>query len=161
MTITVRPIRRGEGAILLGMVRALAESHGFLDRVTAGPQDFEEALFRDDPVVGSLLGFVDDAPAGCAFWQLSFATASGKEVMYLEDLAVLPEFRRMGVGRLLVAELARLAVSRGVPSIYWIMMGWNEGARALYGGTGAEMEDGLVYCRLSDEALRTFAERPL
>ena len=39
-----------------------------------------------------------------------------------------------------------------------MMMGWNEGARALYGGTGAEMEDGLVYCRLSDEALVKFAE---
>ena len=160
MTITVRPIRPGESGMLLEMVRALAESHGYLDRVTAQAADFEEALFRADPVVGCLLGFVGDAPAGCAFWHRSFATARGKEVIYLEDLAVLPAFRRMGVGRRLVAELARFAVARGVPSIYWMMMGWNDGARALYGGTGAEMEDGLVYCRLSDDALRNFAERP-
>lgn len=158
MTITVRPIRRGEGTVLLEMVRSLADSHGFLERVTAKVEDFEEALFCAHPVVGCLVALIDDAPAGCAFWHKSFTTARGKEVIYLEDLAVLPEFRRKGVGKRLIAELARLAVARGAPSIYWIMMGWNEGARALYGGTGAEMEDGLVYCRLSDEALVKLAE---
>lgn len=160
MTITVRPIRPGEGAVLLDMVRALADSHGFLDRVTAKPDDLEAALFRDDPVVGCLLALADDEPAGCAFWHRSFTTARGKEVIYLEDLSVLPKFRRRGIARRLVSELARLAVSRGIPSITWMMMGWNESARALYGGTGAEMEEGLVYCRLSDDALVQFAAVP-
>jgi GNAT superfamily N-acetyltransferase len=158
MTIEVRPIRPGEGAALLRMVRALAESHGFLDKQTATADDLERALFAEQPIVGCLLAFIDGEPAGCAFWHRSFTTARGREVIYLEDLAVLPEFRRKGVARALLKALAGEAKRRGYPSIYWLMQSWNEGARALYAQAGAELEEGLVFCRLADDALIHWAE---
>jgi GNAT superfamily N-acetyltransferase len=159
MTIDVRPIRPGEGAALLQMIRALAESHGFLDKQTASAEDLEQALFASQPIVGCLLAFHEGNPAGCAFWHRSFATSRGREVMYLEDLSVLPDYRRKGVARALLKALAAEAHIRGFPSIYWIMMGWNDGARALYAEAGAELEDGIVFCRLADEALSRWAEK--
>jgi GNAT superfamily N-acetyltransferase len=159
MTIDVRPIRPGEGAALLQMIRALAESHGFLDKQTASAEDLEQALFASQPIVGCLLAFHEGNPAGCAFWHRSFATSRGREVMYLEDLSVLPDYRRKGVARALLKALAAEARIRGFPSIYWIMMGWNDGARALYAEAGAELEDGIVFCRLADEALSRWAEK--
>ena len=160
MTVEVRPIRPGEGAALLTMVRALAESHGFLDKQTATAEDLERALFAPEPIVGCLLAFHDGRPAGCAFWHRSFATSRGREVMYLEDLSVLPEFRRRGIARALLKQLAGEAHARGFPSIYWIMMGWNNGARALYAEVGAEYDEGLCYYRLSDDRLVELAESP-
>ena len=77
--------------------------------------------------------------------------------MYLEDLSVLPAFRRRGVGQALLRATANLAVSKGYPSIFWMMMSWNDGARALYRAAGAEIEDGTCYCRLHGEALEAFA----
>ena len=150
MTIAVRSINPGEGPALLKMVRALAESHGFLDKQTATAEDLERALLAPEPIVGCLL---DDNPAGCAFWHRSFATSRGCEVMYLEDLSVLPQYRRKGVARALLKALATEAKRRGYPSIYWLMKSWNEGARALYAEVGAEIEEGIVFCRLADEAL--------
>ena len=158
MTVEVRPISPGEGGVLLRMVRALAESHGYLDRQTATAEDFERALFAVEPIVGCLLAFHDGNPAGCAFWHRSFATSRGREVMYLEDLSVLPEFRRKGIARALLKALSREAKRRGFPSIYWIMMGWNDGARALYAEVGAEYDEGLCYYRLSDDRLTRLAE---
>lgn len=158
MTIKVRAIRPGEGPTLLKMVRALAESHGFLDKVTATPEGLEQALFAREPIVGCLIAFHDDEPAGCAFWHRSFTTSRGREVMYLEDLAVLPEHRRKGIARALLKGLAVEARKLDFPSIYWMMMGWNEGARALYAETGAECDEGLSYYRLADEALIRLAE---
>lgn len=158
MTIDIRPIRPGEGTALLTMVRALAESHDFLDKQTATADDLERALFADHPIVGCLLAFVDGTPAGCAFWHRSFTTARGREVMYLEDLSVLPEFRRKGVARALLKALAGEAARRGCPSIYWLMKSWNEGARALYAEAGADTEEGLVFYRLADDALTRWAE---
>ena len=158
MTIEVRPIRPGEGAALLTMVRALAESHGFLDKQTATADDLERALFADQPIVGCLLAFIDETPAGCAFWHRSFTTARGREVIYLEDLSVLPEFRRKGVARALLKALAGEAKRRGYPSIYWLMKSWNEGARALYAQAGAEIDEGIMFCRLADDALTHWAE---
>ena len=157
MTIAVRSINPGEGPALLKMVRALAESHGFLDKQTATSEDLERALFAPEPIVGCLLAFHDDNPAGCAFWHRSFATSRGCEVMYLEDLSVLPQYRRKGVARALLQALAAEAKRRGYPSIYWLMKSWNEGARALYAEVGAEIEEGIVFCRLADEALIKWA----
>jgi GNAT superfamily N-acetyltransferase len=158
MTIEVRPIRPGEGSALLAMVRALAESHGFLDKQTATAEDLERALFAEQPIVGCLIAFIDDSPAGCAFWHRSFATSRGGEVMYLEDLSVLPEYRRRGVARALLKALAGEARRRGYPSIYWLMKRWNEGAKALYEQAGAEIEEGFLFCRLADDALERWTE---
>lgn len=158
MTIDIRPIRPGEGAVLLKMVHALAESHGMLHKQRATPEGLERALFAGEPIVGCLMAFVDAAPAGCAFWHRSFTTARGEEVMYLEDLSVLPEFRRRGVARALLKELAREAVRRGYPSIFWVMMGWNDGARTLYQEAGAEIDNDLAFCRIADRALKNLAE---
>ena len=158
MTIDIRPIRPGEGAVLLTMVRALAESHGFLDKYTVTAKDLEQALFAPHPIVGCLLAFCDGAPAGCAFWHRSFTTSRGREIMYLEDLSVLPDYRRKGIARELLKGLAAEATKRGFSSIHWLMMGWNEGARALYAEAGAECDEGMCYYRLADEALTRLAE---
>ncbi len=158
MTVEVRAIRRGEGEALLEMVRALAESHGFLDKYTVKAEDLEQALFAPQPIVGCLMAFCDGEPAGCAFWHRSFTTSRGREIMYLEDLSVLPAFQRRGVGRALLRRLAVEACERGFPSIIWLTMGWNVGAQALYAQTGAECDEGMRYYRLADEALVRFAE---
>ena len=158
MTIDIRPIKPGEGAVLLTMVRALAESHGFLDKYTVTARDLEQALFAPHAIVGCLLAFHDGAPAGCAFWHRSFTTSRGREIMYLEDLSVLPDYRRKGIARALLKGLAVEATALGFPSIYWLMMGWNDGARALYAEAGAECDEGMCYYRLADDALIRLAE---
>ena len=124
--ITVRPMQRGEGAALLEMVRALAESHNLLHTVLATPEMFEAAMFSEAPIVGTLMAEYDGKLAGCAVWHRSFSTNRGAEVMYLEDLSVLPEFRRRGVARALLKAVARLALSKNYASIYWLMMDWNK-----------------------------------
>lgn len=139
------------------MMLALARSHDLESEVTATPEDFEAALFCANPIVGALIAEVDGVPAGSALWHRSFGSFRGREVMYLEDLSVLPEFRRQGIGQALLRSVAALAVSRGYPSIYWLMMSWNAGARALYEAAGAEIEEGTCYCRLHGDALQRLA----
>ena len=155
--ITVRPMLRGEGAALLSMVRALAESHGLSHTVLAMPEMYEAAMFAAEPIVGTLMAEYDGALAGCAVWHRSFSTNRGKEVMYLEDLSVLPEFRRRGVARALLKAVARLALEKNHASVYWFMMDWNKQASALYESVGAELEPGMTFCRIRDDALRGLA----
>jgi len=155
--ITVRPMQRGEGVALLSMVRALAESHNILHTVLATPEMFEAAMFSEQPIVGTLMAEYDGQLAGCAVWHRSFSTNRGAEVMYLEDLSVLPEFRRRGVARALLKAVARLALAKNYPSIYWLMMDWNAEASALYRSVGAEIEPGTSFCRIRDDALKALA----
>ena len=157
MNLAIRTAQPGDGASLHAMVKALAESHGHGEHVFATPQDYEDALFRQDPIVGAFLATVDGKPAGCAIWHRSFSTFRGRETIYLEDLSVLPEFRRRGIAKALLRQVAILAVARGAPQVYWLMMGWNDSARKLYAEAGAEIEDGNCFCRLHGEALKRLA----
>ncbi len=147
----------GEGAALLMMIRALAESHKLLHTVQATPEMYETAMFGKAPIVGALMAEYDGVLAGCAVWHRSFSTNRGKEVMYLEDLSVLPEFRRRGVARALLKAVARLALEKNHASVYWFMMDWNKEAGALYESVGAELEPGMTFCRIRDDALRGLA----
>jgi GNAT superfamily N-acetyltransferase len=155
--ITVRPIRQGEGAALLSMVQALAQSHNLLDHLLASPDMYEAAMFSDQPIVGALLAELDGVLAGCAVWHRSFSTFRGSEVLYLEDLSVLPQFRRRGVARALLKSVGALAIEKNYPSIYWLMMDWNREAHALYQSVGAEIESGTSFCRIHGAALEALA----
>jgi GNAT superfamily N-acetyltransferase len=158
MSIVLRPAVAGDGAALHAMVMALAISHGHENDVTATPGDFDAALTLPGGLISAIIAEVDGLPAGCAIYHRSFSTFRGKETIYLEDLCVLPEFRRRGVARQLLKAVARAAVARGVPAVSWLMMDWNDGARALYESAGAEVEAGNSFCRLTGDALGRLAE---
>jgi GNAT superfamily N-acetyltransferase len=155
--IEVRPIRPGEGAALLSMVRALAESHNLLSHLEATAEMYETAMFSRQPIAGALLAEIDGELGGCAVWHRSFSTFRGLEVMYLEDLSVLPKFRRRGVARTLLKAIAALAIEKNYPSIYWLLMDWNSAAAALYQSVGAEIEPGTSFCRIRGPALEALA----
>jgi len=147
MSITVRKAGPGDGGVLHAMLRELAQHHGF--PITAEPEDYERFLADPHAVNGALIAFSDGAPAGCATWQRSYSTFRGRETIYMEDISVLPPFRRSGIGTALLRAVARMAVARGAGAVTWLMMGWNEEARRFYEGHGAEIEDGVCYCKLA------------
>ncbi len=153
MSISIRPARAGDGATLHAMVRELAVHHGHAEDFTALPSDYERFLSDPNAINGALIAMLGDEPAGCAIWQRSYSTFRGRETLYLEDVSVLPQFRRRGVARELLKAVARLALSRNLPAVNWLMMQWNDEARRLYAAVGAEIEEGNCLCRLSGTAL--------
>lgn len=157
MSISIREARAGDGAILHAMVRELAHNHGHAQDFVALPEDYEGFLSNPNAINGALIGYWNGEAAGCAIWQRSYSTFRGRETLYLEDLSVLPPFRGRGIGTALLKAVARLAVSRGAPSVTWLMMAWNEKARRIYSMAGAEIEDGNCLCRLSGAALERLA----
>jgi len=151
MSIAVRQAGPGDGAVLHSLLRALAEHHDA--PFTAMPEDYERFLSDPAAVNGALLAFADGAPAGCATWQRSYSTFRGVETIYMEDISVLPAFRRRGIGKELFRAVARMAVMRGAGAVTWLMMGWNDEARRFYEGHGAEIEEGVCFCKLPGPAL--------
>ncbi len=156
--IEVRRIKPGEGHIIFMCAEELGKTHAWGPHMTSRPQDFEDALFAVNPIIGAIVALVDGKPAGSALWHRSFSTARGREVMYLEDLVVLPDYRRRGIAELLMKQLAKVAVAEGYATIYWLMMAWNSGARKFYEKLGADIESDNCYCVLSDRALGDLAK---
>ncbi len=157
MSITIRTARPGDGAILNAMVHALAVHHDYEAYFTASPEDYERFLADPHAINGALIALWNGEPAGCATWQRSYSTFTGREVLYLEDISVLAPFRRKGIAKALLRAVAQLAVARQAASVKWLMMGWNSDARRLYELVGATIEDGNCFCQLSGDALHRLA----
>ena len=157
MSISIRPAVAGDGATLARMIRALAVHHGYEAYFSAQPEDYEKFLADPHAINGALIACWNGEPAGCATWQRSYSTFIGRETIYMEDISVLPEFRRKGIGSALLKAMARFALDRGSPRLHWLLMAWNNDARRLYAEAGAVIEDGNCHCILEGAALERLA----
>ena len=105
-----------------------------------------------------IIGYAGEEPAGFAVFFHSFSTFVGRRGMYLEDLFVVPEWRNRGLGRRLLAHVAKTAVARGCGRMEWAVLDWNEPARRFYRKLGARpMEEWTVF-RLTGDTLRHVAD---
>jgi len=158
MTTTVRPARPDDADTIAAFVRALAAYEKLADEARATGADFAAALFCDSPKVFCDIAEVDGRPAGMALWFYSFSTFLGRHGLYLEDLFVLPEHRGAGVGKALLARLAKRCVDEGLPRFEWEVLDWNRPAIDFYEAKGAVLMRGWEPVRLAGEALRRLAE---
>lgn len=95
---------------------------------------------------------------GFALFFGSYSTWRGRPGLYLEDLFVPPEHRGEGVGRALLAALARLARDRGCARLEWSVLDWNTPAIGFYERLGARPRSEWTTYRLTDDALAQLAE---
>jgi predicted N-acetyltransferase YhbS len=83
------------------------------------PQTIREKMARPDG--GALLAYVDEALAGvtlyCRLHDTQFRNARQTDAMYLGRLAVMPAYRRFGVGAALVAAVEGKAVGVGLARV--------------------------------------------
>lgn len=142
---------------VLRFIRALAEYERLLPEVEASEERLRVALFGARPCAEALLAEWDGKPAGFALYFHNFSTFLAKPGLYLEDLFVLPELRGHGIGRALLAELARIALQRGCGRMEWAVLDWNEPALRFYRSIGARVLDDWKIERMTGAALERLA----
>lgn len=160
----IRPAVETDVEAIDRLVHALATYEREPDAVEATPDHFREALFGPDPRVHAHVAEVQVGSTwevvGTAVWFVTFSTWKGRHGLWLEDLFVLPEHRRLGLGRALLATLAGICEERGWPRFEWWVLDWNEPAHRFYQSLGAHPEDGWTTWRLDGDELRAVATDP-
>jgi GNAT superfamily N-acetyltransferase len=152
MEIVVRPAEPADVDVLHRFVVALAAAEERPDRVTAQPWDLAAALFGPRPVIWALLALAGGRPVGCALHRPTYSTITGRPGVHLEDLYVEPAHRGDGVGRLLLAHVARLATAEGGRLDWWVLR-TNTAATRFYERIGARKLGDLDVWRLDGEPL--------
>ena len=153
----IRLARPGDEALVLRFVRELAEFEREPHAVAASEADLAAALFSEHPVAETVIAEVGGEPVGFALFFHNFSTWEGKGGLYLEDLYVTPAARGRGVGRALLAHLARIALERGCARFEWSVLDWNEGAVRFYRALGAVGMEEWTVQRVTGDALRRLA----
>lgn len=156
--VSIRPARRDDVPVILALIRALAEYERLADQCRADAPSLEATLFGDRPAAEVLIAEVDGATAGFALFFHNYSTFLARPGLYLEDLFVQPEHRGLGVGRRLMAALARIAMARGCGRFEWSVLDWNAPAIGFYRRLGAIGMEGWTVQRVSGEALQRLAQ---
>lgn len=121
-------------------------------------EQLHEALFGVNVSLYGHVAEVDGSVVGFVLWFRNFSTWRGTHGIYLEDLFVVPEHRGSGLGKALLAALARECVTEGYSRLEWWVLNWNTPSIAFYRSLGAvPMEEWTVF-RLTDVALLDVAE---
>ena len=157
MATTIRKATAADVPQILKFIRALAAFEREPDAVSAT----EEGLLRDgfgpNPIYYCLIADHDGQSAGFALYFFNYSTWMGRPGIYLEDLFVHPGFRNLGIGKMLLQEVAAIAVSRGCLRLQWEVLDWNTPAIDFYKAMGAEFLDEWRNVRLSGEPLLRLA----
>src|SRR5277367_1540935 len=135
----IRSARPDDVPTVLTLIRALARYEKLEHQVVGTETDLREHLFGPHP--RAEVALVEDGGdiAAFALFFHNYSTFLCKPGLYLEDLFVLPEHRRKGYGKALLAHLAKLAVERGCGRFEWAVLDWNEPAIGFYRSLGAVM----------------------
>ncbi|HEY9881300.1 MAG TPA: GNAT family N-acetyltransferase [Leptolyngbyaceae cyanobacterium] len=142
--------------VLFALIQALAEYEKLVHEVVGTAAELHNHLFGERPYVEAVVARVDGKAAGFALFFHNYSTFLTKPGIYLEDLFVLPEYRRQGVGKAVLVYLGKLALSRGCGRFEWNVLDWNTPAIAFYESMGAEIKPDWRLCRVSGEALQAF-----
>ena len=139
-SLTLRRAERKDAEALIALITALAEFEHLPPPDKAAQARLVEHGFGEQPKFEAWLAEWEGAPGpiGYAFLFESYSTFLARPTLYLEDLFVLPDYQRRGVGRALLRHCVQLAHERGCGRMEWTCLDWNTKAQAVYEKLGAK-----------------------
>lgn len=153
----IRSVTPDDMDVLANLVRELAVYEKVEDLARGTAADFRRNLFGTLPAAEAAIVEFGGEAIGFALWFGTFSTYRAKPGIYLEDLFVRPEHRGRGIGKAVLAMLARLTLERGGDRLNWSVLRWNEPAIGFYRALGAEPVDQWIGFRLDGEPLGRLA----
>jgi GNAT superfamily N-acetyltransferase len=158
---TIRRAEREDADALIRLIAALAD----FEKLTPPDAEAQERLIADGfgerPKFEAWLAFWDGEPepVGYAFLFETYSTFLARPTLYLEDLFVLPQYRRRGIGGALLQHCIKLAAERGCGRMEWTCLDWNTNAQQIYDGIGAKRMNEWLHYRLTRDTIDSALEQ--
>ncbi|MBD2205940.1 GNAT family N-acetyltransferase [Calothrix sp. FACHB-1219] len=157
--LTLRFAEPEDSSVLFDLIQQLADYEKLSHAVTGDAMALKEHLFGSPRYIEAILAEYAGQAVGFALFFHNYSTFLTKPGIYLEDLFVVPEYRRQGIGKALLTKLAQIAVERNCGRLEWSVLDWNEPAQNFYRSMGASILDDWRICRVTEEALTQLAKK--
>ncbi len=153
--LTIRRAVRADAEAMIELIVALAQFEKLAPPDEEAQKRLVEHGFGERPRFECWLGFLEGAtrPIAYALVFESYSSFLALPTLYLEDIFVLPTFRRRGIGGALLRHCIQLAQERGCGRMEWTCLDWNTKAQTAYDQLGARrMSEWFLY-RLTRHAM--------
>jgi GNAT superfamily N-acetyltransferase len=143
--IAIRNAAPDDAATIVRLIRELAVFENLLQQVKITEADVLRDGFGARRCFECLLAEAGGEAVGFAIHRPHYSTFEGRPGMFVEDLFVVEQARKLGVGRMLMARLAAIAHERGCSHMNLAVLHWNP-AREFYRRIGfSHLEEWLPY----------------
>jgi GNAT superfamily N-acetyltransferase len=158
--LKIRPVQEKDVDAVFELILGLAAYEKMTDLVTGNTDLLRSHLFGDRPYAEVIVAEIADRVVGFALFFHNYSTFLTQPGLYLEDVFVLPEYRRQGVGKALMMAVAKTAFDRGCGRLEWSVLDWNQNAIEFYQSLGAAVLPEWKICRMTAATLAEIAAKP-
>ena len=155
--LSVLPATEADVPLLLGFIRELAEYERLAHTVEATETELRDTLFGPRPYAAALIARRGAEPAGHAVYFHTYSPFLARPGIYVEDVYVRPHLRGRGVGKALLAAVARVARDRNCARLEWSVLNWNTPSIEFYESLGARPQSEWTMSRMTDPAIAALA----
>jgi GNAT superfamily N-acetyltransferase len=156
--LKIRPATIDDSALLASLILELAEYDQLAQEVGVNAEAIARDGFGPHPKFRAVIAELDGQAAGYAVFFEFYSTFQARAGLFVDDIFVRPQFRKKGIGRALLAHVARIAWLEGYFCIRWEVLDWNAPAIEFYKRLGAEFLDEWRAVMLIGDALESVAE---
>jgi len=111
----------------------------------------ESDALSDHPPYEAFLAYLDNKPVGYITYFFTYSTFLGKPTLFLEDIFVLENARKKGIGKELFRFCLKEAMRRGCGRLEWTVLTWNRVAIEFYEQMGGKRLDWYFYRIIEEE----------
>jgi GNAT superfamily N-acetyltransferase len=156
--LNIRPATIDDAALLASLILELAEYDQLAQEVGVSAEAIARDGFGPRAKFRAVIAELDGQVAGYAVFFEFYSTFQARAGLFVDDIFVRPQFRKKGIGRALLAHVARIAWEEGYFCLRWEVLDWNTPAIEFYKRLGAEFLDEWRAVMLIGDALESVAE---
>jgi GNAT superfamily N-acetyltransferase len=157
-SLTLRPAEAVDAPLIFSLVSELAAYDRMTHAFDANQELIKSALFSQSPKVFCSIAERNGNPVGFVHWYYTFSSFRGRHGIWIDDLYVRERFRGTGVGRTLLASLARRCIEENLSRLEWAVLSWNSPSIRFFEAAGARLMEEWTLCRLDGLSLHAYAE---
>ncbi|MBD2139226.1 GNAT family N-acetyltransferase [Anabaena sp. FACHB-1237] len=155
----IRSAQPDDTETIFSLIQGLAEYEKLSHAVTGNSQLLHQHLFGERQYIEAILAQLQNKIVGFALFFPNYSTFLTKPGIYIEDIFVLPEYRRQGIGKALLSKVAQIAIERDCGRLEWSVLDWNLPAQKFYVSMGASILEDWRICRVSEKDLSQLANQ--
>ena len=151
---TIRTAEKNDGPAWLGLIDALAAYENLPPPDAAAKERLIVDAFGPKPRFDVYLAQLANCTVGYAITLETYSSFLALPTLFLEDLFVLSEYRKAGVGRALFLHCIQEADRRQCGRMEWLVLDWNQLAIDFYSHLGAQRLNEWLPYRLDRQSMR-------
>jgi GNAT superfamily N-acetyltransferase len=146
--------------LLVELIRELAVFEKLEHEMAADAATIKNSLFGKNAKAYALIAEAGGKTAGFCIYFYNFSTFVGRPGIYIEDIYVREEYRKLGIGKQIFARIGEIAKAENCGRIEWWVLDWNKNAIDFYTRLGAKaMSEWTVYRITQDKFSKLVMEK--